>query len=179
MWGICMFLHDSNTKGSFEAHISKLHPFLFQAEYIDPTDVARRDVITSFLVESVLQHSGDNKRRSTLDFLVKFVGCEDEHNLWLPYSEMRNNEKCHEYLRANGMSNLIPKDPVPKQSDSQVPGMRSSAKATKRLSAKQKAKHALSVAKANKLNKRNLIRTAVPEERRQSQRTLARNGVSK
>ena len=100
---------DSNTRKELSAHISTLHPFHYQAEYIDPTDVARRDVLTSFLVERVLQHTGDKNKRSTLDFLVKFVGYDDEHNLWLPYSEMRDNEKCHEYLIANGLKHFIPK----------------------------------------------------------------------
>ena len=75
-------MYDSNTRKEIDAHISTLHPFHYQSEYIDPTDVARRDVFTSFVVEAVLQHSGDKTRRSTLDFLVKFAGYGDEHNLW-------------------------------------------------------------------------------------------------
>ena len=112
-------MHDSNTKKELDAHISTLHPFHFQPEYVDPIDVARRDVLTSFVVDAVLQHAGDRTRRSTLDFLVSFLGYGEEHNLWLPYSEMRNNIKCHEYLRANGMANLIPKSkdlvPTPRE----------------------------------------------------------------
>ena len=63
-------------------------------------------------MDAVIQHTGDKTRRSTLDFLVSFLGYGEEHNLWLPYSEMRDNIKCHEYLRANGMTNLIPKPKV-------------------------------------------------------------------
>ena len=105
---------DSNTKKELDAHISTLHPFHFQPEYVDPVDVARRDVLTSFVVDAVLEHAGDKTRRSTLDFLVSltFLGYGEEHNLWLPYSEMRDNIKCHDYLRANGMANLIPKPKV-------------------------------------------------------------------
>ena len=110
--GDTYFMYDSNTRKEIEANISTLHPFHFQADYVDPTDVARRDVLTSFIVESVLQHTGDKTRRSTLDFLVKFLGYGDEFNLWLPYSEMRDNVKCHEYLIANNMKNLLPRTKV-------------------------------------------------------------------
>jgi len=84
--GDTYFMYDSNTRKEIEANISILHPFHFQADYVDPTDVARRDVLTSFIVESVL----DKTRRSTLDFLVKFLGYGDEFSLWLPYSEIRD-----------------------------------------------------------------------------------------
>ena len=107
--GSMYVMYDSNSRKEIEAHISTLHPFHYQSEYIDPTDVARRDVLTSFVVECVLEHTGDKTKRSTLDFLVKFTGYGDEHNLWLPYSEMRDNIKCHEYLIANNMKNLVPK----------------------------------------------------------------------
>jgi hypothetical protein len=101
---------DTNTRKELDANIMLLHPFIYQPEYVDPVDVARKDVLTSFLVESVIQHSGDKKRRSSLDFLVSFTGYDDSHNLWMPYSEMRDNPKCHEYLLANQMKTLIPKE---------------------------------------------------------------------
>ena len=40
--------------------------------------------------------------------MVKWVGYDDAENLWLPWSELRNNPILHEYLRNKGMSNLVP-----------------------------------------------------------------------
>ena len=67
-----------------------------------------RDVLTLFEVEAVLEHHGDRNVRSTLDFLVKFHGFDEEHNLWLPYHELRDNRHLHAYLIQNRMRSLIP-----------------------------------------------------------------------
>jgi hypothetical protein len=39
-----------------------------------------RDVLTLFEVEAVLDHSGDGKLRSGMDFLGKFRGYDEEYN---------------------------------------------------------------------------------------------------
>ena len=43
-------------------------------------------------------HHGDRNVRSTLDFLVKFRGYDEVHNLWLPYHELSDNRHLHAYL---------------------------------------------------------------------------------
>ena len=91
-----------------EIHLKKIHPFFYDATYTSPREVAMRDVLTLFDVESILEHSGDRKKRSELDFLVKFRGWSEEYNLWLPYSELRDNAALHEYLIAHRMRSLIP-----------------------------------------------------------------------
>ena len=67
-----------------------------------------RDVLTLFDVEAVLEHAGDRRRRTDLEFLVKFRGWSDEYNLWLPFSELRDNVALHEYLIRHRMRALIP-----------------------------------------------------------------------
>ena len=67
-----------------------------------------RDVLTLFEVEAVLDHSGDGKLRSGMDFLVKFRGYDEEYNLWLPYSEQRDNRHLQEYLIRKRMRSLVP-----------------------------------------------------------------------
>ena len=66
-----------------------------------------RDVLTLFEVAAVLDHSGDGKLRSGMDFPVKFRGYDEEYNLWLPYSELRYNRHLHEYLIRKRMRSLI------------------------------------------------------------------------
>ena len=70
-----------------------------------------RDVLTLFDVEAVLDHVGDpppNGKKSEMEFLVKFLGYDEEYNLWLPWAELRDNRALHHYLRDNRMRSLIP-----------------------------------------------------------------------
>ena len=67
-----------------------------------------RDMLTLFEVKGVLDHHGDRNVRSTLDFLVKFHGYDEEHNLWLTYHELRVNMHLHAYLIQNCIRSLIP-----------------------------------------------------------------------
>jgi transposase InsO family protein len=91
-----------------EVHLARLHPYHFDPHHLTPRDAAMRDVLTLFEVEAVLEHHGDRNVRSTLDFLVKFHGYDEEHNLWLPYHELRDNRHLHAYLIQNRMRSLIP-----------------------------------------------------------------------
>ena len=91
-----------------EIHLDNCYPFTYDPQYVDPEDVARRDEISAFAVESITQHAGDKKKRSTMEFLVRFVGFDESEDRWLPYSELRDNPALHRYLRANRMKSLIP-----------------------------------------------------------------------
>jgi hypothetical protein len=53
--------------------------------------------------------AGDTKRCSTLDFLVKWVGCDGTYNLWLLFKEIRETDILHFYLRENNLNKLVPK----------------------------------------------------------------------
>ena len=90
-------------------HVSRLREFKFDSEHTDPSKVAQTDNL-EFEVERILEHSGDVNKRSTLDFLVRWTGYSEEHDLWLPYSELRNNAVLHSYLTEKGLVKLIPKD---------------------------------------------------------------------
>ena len=103
-----MTLYDSNKRKEFHQHIATLHPFIYEPQFVDPADVARRNVITTFVIDSILAHSGDKKLRSSLDFRVRFAGYTEADDMWLPYRELRDTPQCHEYLWANNMKNLIP-----------------------------------------------------------------------
>jgi len=75
--------------------------------------VAFKD-IGEFGVESIVEHLGDPKRKSEMDFLVRWMGYDDSHNVWLPWASLRSNPKLHEYLtRGQGLQRLTPKDHRP------------------------------------------------------------------
>jgi len=86
-------------------HISRLEPFEYDHERVDPKQVALRDREDSFITE-VLEHAGDPKSKMDMDFLVKWD--DGSTPLWIPWKELRNNSILHEYLRANKLSRLIP-----------------------------------------------------------------------
>ena len=91
-------------------HISLLHPFLFDSNYVNPTDIAMKDNISTYIVEKIVRHSGDKRKPVDMDFLVRWQGYDQSKDLWLAYKDLRLNTRLHEYLLAKGMKTLIPKD---------------------------------------------------------------------
>jgi len=57
-----------------DVHLKRLHPYHFSPLHTTPRDAAMRDVLTLFEIEAVIDHSGDGRLRSQMDFLVKFQG---------------------------------------------------------------------------------------------------------
>jgi hypothetical protein len=91
-------------------HVKTLHPYHYDdINGLQPEDVALKDT-GEFRVDSIIRHTGDPKRKSDMDFLVKWMGYDDSHNMWLPWSSLRNNPKLHLYLTTNGLQKLIPKE---------------------------------------------------------------------
>lgn len=102
-------LHNLVTDKVEKCHVTSLKPFLFSAEFTDPKLEAYKDK-QLFLVESISSHAGNTAKKSTMDFKVKWVGLGEEYDLWLPWKELRDNVKLHEYLRAQGLSRLLAKE---------------------------------------------------------------------
>ena len=61
-----------------------------------------------YLVEEILAHRGDPKRKTSLEFLVKWKGYTDENNSWEPWNNLKDNSFLHDYLRSHGFSKLLP-----------------------------------------------------------------------
>ena len=80
-------------------HIRNLRPF-YDPAYTSPLTVAQHNE-QEFTVESIIGHHGSRNRRSSLQFKVR--------NLW-QLGAMMNVDKLHDYLRANTMKTLIPKE---------------------------------------------------------------------
>ena len=75
----------------------------------DPLAVAARDN-EEFEIDFIVAHSGNPKRKSEMDFLVRWLGYDESEDLWLQWSQLRNVPALHTYLRENGMAKLIPKE---------------------------------------------------------------------
>ena len=101
-------VHDLVRNQNIPIHASRLKRFEHDTLRVDPLHVAAKDNEED-KVGAIIAHSGDPKRKSTMDFLVRWTGYDDSENLWLPWSELRLNPKLHQYLKDNGMERLIPK----------------------------------------------------------------------
>jgi Chromo (CHRromatin Organisation MOdifier) domain len=84
-----------------------LKPFIYDLLKQDPMDTARRDYM-EFFVESILSHSGDPRRVSTLLFHVKWLNHPSTSNTWEPWRDLRSCEALHTYLRNNALQRIIP-----------------------------------------------------------------------
>lgn len=88
-------------------HITDMRPFHFDPSITDPLDIARRDYL-EFFIERVLDHRGSPKRKKSLEFLIQWMGYDSSYNSWEPWSNFRETECLHDYLRAHNLSSLIP-----------------------------------------------------------------------
>ncbi len=88
-------------------HLKQLRPFNYNAEETDPRLVANKDN-QHFDVESIVSHTGNPSRVSTLKFIVRWTGFDPSDTTELPWKELRNNKVLHQYLRDNKMKSLIP-----------------------------------------------------------------------
>ena len=89
-------------------HVTDIRPFHYDPNFIDPAKVAYKDLIGETPIERILEHYGDVKKRSTLDFKVRWEGLPETSDVWLEYKELRDTEALHTYLRQHGMTDLIP-----------------------------------------------------------------------
>ena len=90
-------------------HVHNLRPFIYDPVRTSPLSVAQQNE-QEFVVEAILGHRGSRNRRSTLAFKVRWAGFGDEHDSWEPYKGLMHVGKLHDYLRANHMKALIPKE---------------------------------------------------------------------
>ena len=91
------------------AHIHNLRPFNYDPAYTSPLIVAQHNE-QEFIVESIITHRGSRNRRSTLEFQVRWAGFGETCDSWEPYKALMHVDKLHDYLRANTMKTLIPKE---------------------------------------------------------------------
>ena len=97
------------TNDTVEHHIKDLRPYEVDEQFLSPNAVALKDK-GEFVVESIVAHSGKPTRKSDMDFLVRWEGYTAVDDQWLPWRQLRNNPKLHEYLRQHGFQKIIPKE---------------------------------------------------------------------
>ncbi len=90
-------------------HLTQLKEFKFDQMDTDPTEIARAEQ-HEFLVENILEHRGDSKRRTQLEFLVQWSGYDESYNSWEPWELVRDNEKLLVYLYRNKLRNFLTKE---------------------------------------------------------------------
>ena len=92
-----------------DVHLTQLRPFLYDPERVDLRDVASRDR-KEFVIDRVVSHTGDFKRKKSLQFLVKWLGYDESENTYESYRELRATEQLHAYLIRCGLQKEIPKE---------------------------------------------------------------------
>jgi hypothetical protein len=102
-------LYDFVSDKEITVNIKALRQYHSTRQSLDDRSVALKDK-GEFIVESIVAHTGDEKRKSLLDFKVRWLGYTADDDEWLPWSSLRNNPKLHDYLRENRLAKLIPKE---------------------------------------------------------------------
>ena len=87
-------LLDLTTNKEKQYHSTQMIKFHFDPTRTDPTDVSRKDYL-EFFIETILQHTGDPKWLSTLQFKIKWLGYDESYNSWEPWANLREMEILH------------------------------------------------------------------------------------
>ena len=90
-------------------HAQHMKKFNFDPLHVDPADVARRDYL-EFFVNEIIDHRGNPRLLTTMEFLVKWTGYAEQHDSWEPYGNLRKSDRLHNYLRINKLTKLIPRE---------------------------------------------------------------------
>ena len=88
-------------------HVSDMKPFVLNSASVDPLDIARRDQM-EFFIEKISDHRGKLSHQKSLSFFVSWLGYDESCNSWEPYSNLRDSDHLHSYLREKNLTQLIP-----------------------------------------------------------------------
>ena len=70
-------------------HVTRMKAYVYDERAGTPLNVAARDNEETE-IGAILNHLGDPKKKSTLDFLVHWKGQDTSEDLWLPWKELRS-----------------------------------------------------------------------------------------
>jgi hypothetical protein len=99
-------VQDLISKKLSDTHISNLKPFIFDADVTDPLQVAMQDQ-QEFLIDKIVEHRGDRKKRTEMEFKVRWFGYDESEDTWEPWKHLRNTSQLHDYLKIHKMKSLI------------------------------------------------------------------------
>ena len=90
----------------FDTHISALRPFHFDPIRVNPKEVAIQNA-QEFHIDRILSHRGDSNKRSSMEFMVRWLGYSEEYDTWEPYNNLRDTDQLITYLKDNKLKKLI------------------------------------------------------------------------
>ena len=65
---------------------------------------------SEFPVEQVLAHRGNPRRKSEMEFKVRWQGYTPSDDTWKAWKTLRNIPSLHAYLIGVGLARLVPKE---------------------------------------------------------------------
>jgi hypothetical protein len=90
-------------------HVSRLHPFKYDATMVDPENVAIRDQ-GEFIVQAIVDALMDPLLPKTQwSFKVRWAGYDESFDEWLDWNELKTVDKLHDFLRKNNLAKHIPR----------------------------------------------------------------------
>jgi hypothetical protein len=101
-------LHDTVQDRDIVRHVTELKLFRFDPARTNPESVALIDR-REFRIETILDHRGDLKYKTSLEFLVRWTGYSADYDLWLPWKEVMYTAQMRTYLESKGLLRLLPK----------------------------------------------------------------------
>jgi len=101
-------LLDLVTKKSEIIHVSRIVPFNYDPEKVDPENIALRDKGV-FEIEAVVDAITDiSLKKDQWSFKVKWDGYDSTFDSWIDWKDCKKNSIIHEYLRRNKLGSKIP-----------------------------------------------------------------------
>jgi RNase H-like domain found in reverse transcriptase/Reverse transcriptase (RNA-dependent DNA polymerase)/Integrase zinc binding domain len=82
-----------------EMHVNRLLPFRFEGspemDHFKSLAASDKD---EYVVDSIIDHTGDPKKRSSLRFRVRWLGFDESEATWLPYRAVKDLEALDVYI---------------------------------------------------------------------------------
>jgi hypothetical protein len=94
----------TNNKHTF--HADRVSPYIGSKLSAERIGLLDRE---EYIVDSILTHRGSFSRLRSLEFLVRWKGYDASSDSWEPWSELRNVEPLHDYLRSTSNEQQIPR----------------------------------------------------------------------
>ena len=93
-------IQHQTTGKPFDTHVSALRPFFYDPLRINPKDVAIANA-REFYIDRILLHRGDINKKTSMEFLVRWLGYTEDDDSWEPFGNLRDTDQLLTYLRSN------------------------------------------------------------------------------